>query len=81
VTAADVSRDGTEVAVRTYDHVLLYDRDPSEDIAQVLEDQKPVMGPVPDEQQGEAIGFFPDGRGYVTTSEGTDQFLHEYNAP
>jgi hypothetical protein len=80
VTAADVSRDGTEVAVRTYDHVLLWNRNPSEDIAKVLE-QQPTMGPVPDEQQGEAIGFLPDGRGYVTTSEGTNQFLHEYNAP
>ncbi len=81
VTAADVSSDGTEVAVRTYDHVLLYNRDPSEDIATVLEQQTPVQGPVPNEQQGEAIAFTPDGRGYVTTSEGTDQFLHEYNAP
>jgi hypothetical protein len=81
VTSADVSRDGTQVAVRTYDHVLLYNRDPSEDIAKVLEQQQPVAGPVPDEQQGEAIGFLPDGTGYVTTSEGTNQYLHEYNAP
>ncbi len=80
VTGADVSPDGTEVAVRTYDHVLLWNRDPSQDIATVLE-QKPVMGPVPNEQQGEAIAFNNDGLGYVTTSEGTDQYLHEYTAP
>jgi hypothetical protein len=80
VTGADVSPDGTEVAVRTYDHVLLWNRDPSQDIATVLE-QKPVMGPVPDEQQGEAIAFNNDGLGYVTTSEGTNQYLHEYTAP
>ncbi len=81
VTGADVSRDGTEVAVRTYDHVLLYHRDPSQDIATVLEQQKAVQGPVPNEQQGEAIGFLPDGSGYITTSEGTNQYLNEYNAP
>lgn len=39
------------------------------------------MGPVLNEQQGEAIGFLPDGSGYVTTSEGTNQILHEYTAP
>jgi hypothetical protein len=81
VTAADVSREGTEVAVRTYDHVLLYHRDPSEDIATALEQQKPIQGPVPNEQQGEAIGFLPDGSGYITTSEGIDQYLSEYTAP
>jgi hypothetical protein len=67
--------------VRTYDHVLLYHRDPSEDIATVLEQQKPIQGPVPNEQQGEAIGFLPDGSGYITTSEGIDQYLSEYTAP
>ncbi|MGO9511586.1 MAG: hypothetical protein ACLPXZ_31220 [Mycobacterium sp.] len=66
--------------MRTYDHVLLCHRDPSQDIATVLE-QNPVMGPVPDEQQGEAIGFLPDGSGYITTSEGLNQYLHEYQAP
>lgn len=81
VTGADVSRDGAEVAVRTYDRVLLYHRDPSQDIATVLEQQKPVQGPVPNEQQGEAIGFLPDGSGYITTSEGTNQYLNEYQAP
>ena len=58
----------------------LWNRDPSHDIATVLE-QKPVMGPVPDEQQGEAIAFDDDGLGYVTTNEGTNRYLHEYRAP
>jgi hypothetical protein len=43
--------------------------------------QKPIQGPVPNEQQGEAIGFLPDGSGYITTSEGIDQYLSEYTAP
>jgi len=58
----------------------LWNRDPSHDIATVLE-QKPVMGPVPDEQQGEAIAFDDDGLGYVTTNEGTNRYLHEYRVP
>jgi hypothetical protein len=42
-----VSPDGTEIAVRTYNDVLLWNRDPSQDIATVLA-QKPVEGPVPE---------------------------------
>jgi hypothetical protein len=56
-------------------------RDPTQDIATVLEHQTPVQGPVPNEQHGEAIGFDHDGLGYVTTSEGTNQYLHEYRSP
>jgi hypothetical protein len=80
VTGADVSPDGTEVAVRTYNHVLLWNRDPSQDLATVL-GHNAVQGPVPNETQGEAIAFHPDGDGYVTVSEGTNQTLHNYDAP
>ena len=38
-------------------------------------------GPVPNEQQGEAIAFHANGRGYITLSEGTNPTLHNYTAP
>lgn len=80
VTGADVSPDGTQLAVRTYGHVYLWNRDPSQDIWMALA-QPAVAGPTPDESQGEAIAFHPDGNGYVTVSEGTNQNLHNFDAP
>jgi hypothetical protein len=79
-TAADVSADGTEVAVRTYAHVLVWHRDPAQPVASAFA-ALPCTGPVPNEVQGEAIAFRPDGRGYVTMSEGTRPTLHHYDAP
>ncbi|WP_373195472.1 PE domain-containing protein [Mycobacterium marinum] len=80
VTGADVSPDGTQLAVRTYSHVYLWNRDPSQDIWMALA-QPAVAGPTPNESQGEAIAFHPDGNGYVTVSEGTNQNLHNFDAP
>ena len=81
VTSADFSPDGSELAVRTYRDVLLWNRDPNSSAWSPFSRQ-PVMGPaVPNESQGEAIAFHPDGDGYVTVSEGTNQTLHNFDAP
>lgn len=81
VTSADFSPDGSELAVRTYRDVLLWNRDPNSSAWSPFS-QQPVMGPaVPNESQGEAIAFHPDGDGYVTVSEGTIQTLHNFDAP
>ena len=80
VTGADVSADGTQIAVRTYDDILLWNRDPNSSIWSVFT-KSPVTAPDPNEQQGEAIAFHSDGRGYVTVSEGLNQNLHNASAP
>ncbi|KZS77780.1 PE-PGRS family protein [Mycobacterium kansasii] len=81
VTSADFSPDGSELAVRTYRDVLLWNRDPNSSAWSPFSRQ-PVMGPaVSNESQGEAIAFHPDGAGYVTVSEGTNQTLHNFDAP
>ncbi|ETW22544.1 PE family protein [Mycobacterium gastri] len=81
VTSADFSPDGSELAVRTYRDVLLWNRDPNSTAWSPFS-QQPAMGPaVPNESQGEAIAFHPDGAGYVTVSEGTNQTLHNFDAP
>ncbi|MHA7651496.1 PE domain-containing protein [Mycobacterium sp. ML4] len=77
VTSADFSPDGSQLAVRTYRDVLLWDRAPASSAWSPFSDQ-PVAGPVVSETQGEAVAFHPDGQGYVTVSEGAAQTLHEY---
>jgi hypothetical protein len=79
-TGADVSADGTQVAVRTYAAVLLWNRSVDAPIWSVFA-SSPCTGPLPSEIQGEAIAFHSNGRGYVTVSEGQRPTLHNYAAP
>ncbi|GAB7143321.1 PE family protein [Mycobacterium riyadhense] len=76
-TSADYSADGSQLVVRTYDDVLLWNRAEGSSAWSPFS-QQPVDGPLVDEQQGEAIAFHPDGTGYVTVSEGSNQTLHNY---
>jgi len=84
ITGADISRDGLQLAIRTYGGVRIVGRN-----ADLPLDRFVVGGvgavscpaPGPPEAQGEAIGFRLDGRGYITVSEGTGVALHRYNAP
>ncbi|MFD7045802.1 hypothetical protein [Rhodococcus jostii] len=80
VTGADVSADGRELAVRTYGGVLLWHRDLTSSLWGAWS-SPPCSGPQPEESQGEAIAFYPDGRGYVTVGEGAHQYLHNFVAP
>lgn len=67
VTAADISSDGKQILVRTYEHVLYWNRDITKPIEQVLQEpftRLPYVG----EPQGEAI-CFTSSNGYVTVSE------------
>jgi hypothetical protein len=72
VTAADISPDGSAIVLRTYGAVLVWSRQPGEDLATSFA-RPPCNAPPPNERQGEALGIDPDGRGYVTMSEGTSQ--------
>jgi hypothetical protein len=75
VTAADVSPDGSVVALRAYGSVTLYERPEGQPLAAAF-DSVPCEGPVPTERQGEAVAFAPDGGSYVTVSEGAGSELH-----
>ena len=79
MTGADVSADGTQLAVRAYAAVLLWNRDTASSIWSPFATGS-CAGPLPIEVQGEAIAFRTDGRGYVTLSEGTNPVLHTYTA-
>ncbi|TWR26435.1 hypothetical protein FPZ43_14830 [Mucilaginibacter pallidiroseus] len=80
ITAADISKDGTQVLVKSYEKVYYWQRKPNEPIWQTL--QRPYRElPYKQERQGEAIGFTPDGKGYLTTSEGVYAPIYYYDIP
>ncbi|SHF38628.1 hypothetical protein SAMN05444320_103443 [Streptoalloteichus hindustanus] len=59
VTGGAVSADGTVVALRTYTDAYLFSA-PDGDVVAAL-GREPVRVPLPDEPQGEALAFEPDG--------------------
>ena len=80
VTAADITGLGDAIALRTYTSVRVFARTGNTKVEAALAG-KPCKGKTAIEQQGEAIGFTRDGRGYVTASEGTHPRLHRFTAP
>ena len=75
VTGADVTRDGSLVALRSYGAVDLYRRPAGEPLWAAFS-TTPCSGPSPGELQGESIAFAPDGGSYMTVAEGPDPVLH-----
>jgi hypothetical protein len=70
VTGAASSADGTVLALRTYTDAYLYSA-PDGDIVAGLQ-RNPVRVPLPNEKQGEAIAFEPDGT-LLSGSEGVGE--------
>jgi hypothetical protein len=69
VTAGSMDGDGSRIAVRTTDRVLLWLRAEAQTVAAALQ-TVPCELPAPEERQGEAIGLNWEGNRYVTISEG-----------
>lgn len=69
VTGGSVSPDGTLVALRTYTEAYVY-RSPNGDVLEALKSE-PVRIPLPEEEQGEAIAWEPDGS-LLSGSEGNE---------
>ena len=80
VTGADVTRNGSAVAVRTYGTVKVFNRNTSEKVWTAFAGT-PCNAPLPAEIQGEAIGFRDDGKALATVSEGASQTLHLSTVP
>ncbi|MFD2491067.1 SdiA-regulated/phytase-like domain-containing protein [Amycolatopsis jiangsuensis] len=70
VTGGATSADGTVLALRTYTDVYLYPA-PDGDVPAALR-REPVRVALPNEKQGEAIAFEPDGT-LLSAGEGTGQ--------
>ena len=80
ITAGDISKDGQQVLLKSYEKVFYWRREPHEHIWDTMV-RKPEELPYKTEKQGEAIGFTPDGKGYYTTSEGVFAPIYYYNSP
>lgn len=80
LTAADISPDGNQIIVRGLqaDDGLLFQRPAGGTIADAF-NTAPISVPLHSEDQGEAIGFDPNGRGYFTTSEHSNQPIYYFN--
>jgi hypothetical protein len=70
IVAGSISRDGTQILLKTYEKVYYWKRTRQESLAEIFS-KKPIQLPYNKEQQGEAIAWSNDGYGYFTLSEGT----------
>jgi hypothetical protein len=78
-TGGDISPDGALIAIRSYDAAYAWRRPAGTTVAEALA-TPPCSLPVRAEAQGEAFGFFSDGTGYFTLSEGSLVQLSSYAA-
>jgi hypothetical protein len=68
VTGGAVSPDGTRAVVRTMSDAYEFDI-VGGDVATTITSGTPRITPLPNEPQGEAIAYTPDGRSFVTASD------------
>lgn len=80
VTAGDISKDGKQILLKTYEKVYYWRRETNEHIWDAMV-RKPQDLKYEPERQGEAVGFTPDGTGYYTTSEGVFSPIYYYKTP
>jgi hypothetical protein len=80
ITAGDISRDGQQILLKSYEKVYYWKRGNNEPVWQTML-KKPTELPYKFEKQGEAIGFTLDGKAYYTTSEGVFSPIYYYNIP
>jgi hypothetical protein len=80
LTAADISPNGSEIIVRGYatNSGRMFIRPSGGSITDAF-NTAPITIPLHSESQGEAIGFDPNGWGYYTTSEGSNQPIYYFD--
>jgi len=80
ITAGDISRDGQQILLKSYEKVYYWKRSNNEPVWKTML-KRPAELPYKPEKQGEAIGFTLDGTGYYTTSEGVFAPIYYYKIP
>lgn len=83
VSAGDISRDGSLIALRKEEIGWLWERRSGESLRTALA-RRPRNIPVLGKNQaknGESIAFAPDGRGYFTISEGRQGKIYLFDLP
>ena len=77
-SGGDISADGTQIVLRRENFAALWARDETESLDAALSrasKRVPVVGE-PLEENGEGIAFLPNGKGYVTISEGDNPGIY-----
>jgi hypothetical protein len=77
ITAGDISKDGQQILIKSYNKVYYWRRHDDEPIWQTLRRRWRLL-PYIEEKQGEGICFTPDGKGYYTCSEGVYTPIYYY---
>ena len=77
ITAGDISLDGQQILLKSYEKVYYWKRSNNEPVWKTML-KTPTELPYKPEKQGEAIGFTLDGKGYYTTSEGAFAPIYYY---
>lgn len=80
IVAGDISRDGSQILLKSYTRVYYWKRQGNEPAWQAMQ-RPPQELPYEQEHQGEAIGFAPDGHSYYTVSEGKKAPIYHYQLP
>jgi len=83
VSGGDISADGQRILLRREDAAWLWSREPGEPLASALRRSPrsvPVVGP-PEEPNGEAVAWHPEGTGYYTLSEGEHPQVNFFRMP
>ena len=72
VSSGEISRDGTQILIKTYDNIYLIDKQNTLDLSSILNSTQKELKYIP-EPQGEAVCFRWDQLGYYTVSEEYDK--------
>jgi hypothetical protein len=83
VSGGDISADGQRILLRREDAAWLWMREPGESVASAFRRSPrsmPVVGP-PEESNGEAVTWHPEGTGYYTLSEGEHPQINLFRMP
>jgi hypothetical protein len=80
IVSGDVSKDGTQVLLKSYSRIYYWRRNGTEPIWKTLQ-RKPLQPAYEQEKLGEAVSFAPNGRSYYTVSEGKGQPIYHYAVP
>ncbi|CAM3891743.1 hypothetical protein MUGA111182_15860 [Mucilaginibacter galii] len=80
IVSGDISKDGSQVILKSYSRIYYWKREGNEPIWQTLQ-RKPRQPAYEQERLGEAVGFAPNGKSYYTVSEGAKQPIFHYAVP
>ena len=79
-TGGSISRDGSVVTIRTYDHLLRWQRASGSTLVATLANA-PCVDALAYQPQGESVAFSTDGHSLLETSEGSHSAITSYPLP